>query len=349
MATNPYPIAGALGGQFLEPKTSTEYYYSAAAFTLTGQLLLVIPGMSYTCTDSPCWTFVTGGALGTTAASKVVFATAGASPTIISDNVDNAAYLTSLSTHVKWVVTAAIALGANSEMVGDLTSKCGAITLGAGATCSGSLTTDDGAVTFGAGATSGNIDANGAVSLGAAARTFGTLKSSGLVVLGAGAISDGAISAEGVAADDTADVVTMGAGAIAPSMLSAELNGSFLKPGDYEATTAVSLTGTLILLVPEGYTSATDTHYVEDGVQLLFQWSFTIGGAFGAAASTKVVFVIDNDARTPLSTQAAIDQGLPARVSWDITGAITIGASAKMVGRMSYKRGHYEGRTGIFY
>jgi hypothetical protein len=112
---------------------------------------------------------------------------------------------------VTWKVNGAIALGARSEIIGNMTSTMGVITLGAKAE-SGDLTAK-GAITLGANAESGHLTAEGAINLGAKAHSgdlnsraaitlgahaqCGNMKAVGAVTLGAGATVNGNIEAGG--------------------------------------------------------------------------------------------------------------------------------------------------------
>jgi hypothetical protein len=120
-----------------------EYDSGSSAVGLAG--ILYLNAESLTADDE--WIFTVGGAFTAAAASKMVFVDA----SNVLD-VTDAAIIEGLSARVQWVVTGAIAFGAQSHMVGSMTSSAGAISLGAGATSTGALTATSGAVTLGAGA-----------------------------------------------------------------------------------------------------------------------------------------------------------------------------------------------------
>jgi surface protein len=105
---------------------------------------------------------------------------------------------------VTWEVTGGITLGAESEMIGSMTSTEGVITLAANAK-SGDLTAKSGAINLGAAAHSGHLDSGAAIAVGADAKC-GNMKAVGAVTLGAGATVDGQIEA-GAA-------ISLGAGSI---------------------------------------------------------------------------------------------------------------------------------------
>jgi hypothetical protein len=118
----------------------------------------------------------------------------------------------------------AITLGASAEVEGTLASSAGAVDLGANAIVEGAVNaegaitlaasakagdagtfklTSGAAVTLGAGARSGEIDASGAITLGALAEADGVLTSDAAITLGAGAKSQ---------VPRVAPVITLGAG-----------------------------------------------------------------------------------------------------------------------------------------
>jgi hypothetical protein len=143
-------------------------YTSAAACTLSCKLEL--DGTGYGASNQ--WVFNCGGALATAAASSVEIIGA------------NAATGT-----VTWTIGGAVATGAGSKIIGDLTAV-GAITFAADTTWDGDLTSPAAAVTLGAGARTGTITTNGAITLGANAVTNFLMNTAGAVTLGAGATSN---------------------------------------------------------------------------------------------------------------------------------------------------------------
>jgi hypothetical protein len=156
--------------------------------------------------------------------------------------------------------------------------------------------------------------------------------------LGAGATSVGEILANGVSAADIADIVTMGAGATAPNLLPAEMSGSVLEPGTYTTTTAVSLTGTLYLLLPNSVIDVDGNYNDAAFIDSAPDWLFTIGGAFGAAAASQVIFLIEGstvDVNRQMHTDPSA--ALKAKVSWMVTGAVTIGAGSNSIGAITSK------------
>jgi hypothetical protein len=323
-------IAGALGATSRGHNTGDiadsngDYiYHSAAAFTLPGTLTLVfdsstLPTAIRASSVPFKWTFKTDAAFSTAAGSKVVFHDG---TNTIEEGVAGFEFL---KTFVNWEVGAAISLGANSKMVRNLKSTAGAVALGAGATCTGSITADVGPVTLGVDAECGDIFVDGAVSLGASTTT-GAIQANGAIVLGATAEVVGAISALDVS---VAPIVTVGVGAKAAGLLPTDMIGAFFLPGIYEAAGAITNSGTVTLLVPDclltGNTACTETTL----------WDFVIDGAFSAAASSKVVFIKATDTAVKIESGHTDYPALCAAVIWDVTGAITLGASAIFVGLM---------------
>jgi hypothetical protein len=149
-------------------------------------------------------------------------------------------------------------------------------------------------------------EVTGAIALGAGSEVTGNMESGGAISLGAGATSIGALSSAGGGA------ITLGAGASAPGRLPANLNSVFLAPGNYESTTAIALTGTVFLDNPDGVVRP--------------EWNFRIEyGAFAASAGSHVDFV---------GTAGAL-----AVVTWNVDGAITVGADSHVIGTMRSRYG----------
>jgi hypothetical protein len=133
-ASAPGRLAGNVGGVTLAPGS----YNSDGAVGLSGILKLDTSG-----SDPNMWTFTIGGASTTAASSKVIFVD------VNGDEITNAADITALASNVHWQVTGAITLGADSHVIGSMTSSAGAISLGAGASTTGQLTATNGAVVLG--------------------------------------------------------------------------------------------------------------------------------------------------------------------------------------------------------
>jgi hypothetical protein len=140
------------------------------------------------------------------------------------------------------------------------------------------------------------------------------------------------LGANAQAADiDAVGIVALGAGAAAAEYLPGELNGAVLVRGEYEATTAVSLTGTLTLSFPDAIARNT----MKENKTLFRKlgncaWKLTIGGALAAAAGSKVVLV---DADGEEFIMSALQ--LSKKVCWVVTGAINLGADAHIIGGMT--------------
>jgi hypothetical protein len=251
-ASAPGRLPGTLGGG--TPFGPGEYDSGSSAVGLAGILYLNAQGV--TLDTVIAWRFIIGGAFTAAAGSQVVFV-----DDIYLSGITNAADIKILAAKVEWVVTGAIAFGAQSEMVGSMLSSAGAISLGAGATSTGALTATIGAV-------------------------------------------------------------TLGAGASAPGRLAGNVGGVTLAPGTYNSDDAVGLTGILKLETT--------------GVIVNDAWTFIIGGASTTAASSTVVFVDVNG--VPITTPATIT-ALAAKVQWQVTGAITLGANSHVIGSMTSSAG----------
>jgi hypothetical protein len=266
-------------------------YTAAAALGLTGTLILT-NDENCPSVANPAWIFKIGGAFSAAAASKVEFSSQS-------------------SGTVRWLVTGAITLGADADFIHSqnsyMRSSAGAISTGAGAKC-GSLHAD-GAITVGAGkeTKTWNLHSfNGAVTVGADAFTQ-DIFAQGAITLGAGAVTHtiracGAIS---MGADVEFEVIipcdpSADTGDGDNEISYADLNGKTLPAGTYTAAAALALTGTLTLNC-YGDESAAD------------EWTFVIGGAFSAAAASNIQFTGECSVK---------------KVTWDVTGAITLGADA---------------------
>jgi hypothetical protein len=245
------------------------------------------------CSMSPCTlslgnadvTFECGAGL-TTAAGSIVTADAAA--------------------NVNWKVGAATAIGAGSEMIGNLESV-GAITLGAGAVWTGDLLSTAGAVSLGASAhVYGDIEAAGAIALGANAVAEDLTSINGAITLGANAHSG---------TTDAPGAITKGAGATVSGtqgpgsdVSMSDLCGKTLSPDVYTTTGTCGLSCTLTL--------------DDDGVTGdALKWEFHCGGVLTTAADSKVVFKDDTKAS-------------PDDVLWVIGAAAAIGAGSEMIGNL---------------
>jgi predicted acyltransferase (DUF342 family) len=111
-----------------------------------------------------------------------------------------------IADEVHWDIAAATATGAGSLMVGNL-DAVGAIILGAATEWTGDLTSSNGGVGTGAGSkVMGNVRAYGAITLGAGATSENLTSTNGAVYLGANAVAE-------VCAAESGAGVTYGAGA----------------------------------------------------------------------------------------------------------------------------------------
>jgi hypothetical protein len=144
-------------------------------------------------------------------------------------------------------------------------------------------------------------DVAGAITLGAGSTVIGDMTAAGAITLGAKASTTGTLSSSTDAA------IVLGAGASAIGLLPSDLGGVTLPPGEYESAGAVGITGTLILDNPA------------DGGGI---WTFKIGGAMTTGALAAVAFSHD-----PADTSTT--------VSWDVAGAISIGAGSNVIGDMT--------------
>jgi hypothetical protein len=253
-ASAPGKLPSDLSGITLQPGS----YSSGGATVLTGglPLTLALTSSDTTTTALNLWTLTIGAAFGTAAASNVVF-------TLNGNEVIDAASINSYSDKVIWDVTGAIALGAGSNMVGNMKSGA-AIALGAGATSIGVLTSTGGGA------------------------------------------------------------VTLGTGASAPNRLPGDLSGVYLAPGTYGATSAISLTGNMYLVLPSDYLTAAAV------------WEITIEfGAFAVAAGANVYFVASD--LTTLVDEPTLYAG--SSVSWIVDGAISLGASSHVIGALHSNAG----------
>jgi hypothetical protein len=117
---------------------------------------------------------------------------------------------------------------------------------------------------------------------------------------------------------------TLGAGASAPNRLPADLSGVYLAPGTYGATSAISLTGDLYLVLPLNYQAGPEV------------WEFTIEiGAFTAAARSNMYFV-ESD-RTTIFAASSLASG--TSVAWIVDGAITLGSNSHVIGTLHSNSG----------
>jgi hypothetical protein len=103
------------------------------------------------------------------------------------------------------------------------------------------------------------------------------------------------------------------------NQLAGDLGSSSLQPGSYAAAAALTINGRLTLV--------TD-NYAEGEAP---SWTFKVTGALTSAAASDVVFVVGG---TPHEYGSEKYQELAAQVSWDVTGAITLGADSTMAGGM---------------
>jgi hypothetical protein len=170
------------------------------------------------------WTFIIDGALSTAALTKMYFVDAN---NVITDSA-------TADQRVIWTVTAAISLGAGSEMIGAMTSTTAAITLGASAT-TGDLIAGAG-IDLGANATSGDLTADAAIGLGAGTST-GALDSGAAITVGASATVDGDIVAVGAISTGAGAVCT---GDMASTGGAVNLGADSVVDGDVTAAGAIT-------------------------------------------------------------------------------------------------------------
>jgi hypothetical protein len=236
--SDPPPLPADLVGETYVPGVD---YKTAVATSLTGILTLDCAGLA----DAK-FTFTIGGAFTTAAGSKMEFKDC---PTGVDAPV------------VKWLVTGAISLGANSIAIG--------------------LMEADGAINVGAFATTGYLKAGGALNVGAGA-VYESAVYAGAPAWGAGSHKKG----------EKAD-------------LFGDLIGQTFKVGIYKAGAAISQTGTIYL---DCESAASATEFI-----------FNFGGAFTTAAASKMELLNCPNA---------------AVVTWDVTGAISLGAGSIPIGTM---------------
>jgi hypothetical protein len=170
----------------------------------------------------------------------------------------------------------------------------------------------------------------GAVSIGASSAMIGSMRASGTITLGAGA-SSGALQSTGGGA------ITVGAGASAPGRLSSDLGSTTPVPGTYTTTNAIGLTGILYLDAKDYNDISLVTTYTTDPEAQPVQplWKFEIGGAFTAAATSKIVFLrVGSGKNDAIGAGTDLYRALAALVVWDVTGAIILGANSVAVGNM---------------
>jgi hypothetical protein len=222
--------------------------------------------------------------------------------------------------NINWVVTGAISLAAGVNAIGNMEAT--------------------GAISVGAGAITGDLEATGAITVGASARV-GALKSSGAISIGSLGVY--------VSADPTP---TLGAGAhavweitssptpqptevptLAPTNapVEAPTSAPTASPVDSPTKSPVAVVSRLttatmggLALEPGTYIgtaamSLAGTMTLDAGGNPDAVFTFNIGGAFSVAAAAEMVMA--GDAK-------------PENVHWVVTGAVTLGAGSKSMGSM---------------
>ncbi|MBB5640048.1 ice-binding family protein [Cryobacterium roopkundense] len=287
-------IAGDLGGSILTPGV----YHSAAAVSISSSLTLDAQGDPYA-----VFIFQIDAAFGMAAASSIVLM--------------NGAQ----SSRVFWQVVGAATLGASASFAGTLMSLA-AISIGAGCTVVGralsltaalaldtSVILPEPAVKLGTAGTYSALAGTSVSNSGATTLTGNVGVSPGTVLTGfpPGITSGSTHVNDSQSAQAQADLTTAyaDAGARTPTAtLSGDLGGRTLTAGVYASTTALSLTGDL-LLDGEGNANAV----------FILQLDSTLTTAAG-------------------STVRVINGAQVSRVFWRVAGSVSLGAASAFTGTM---------------